>query len=57
VHWVPGSDLLRAECHCTAARDFEDPVPQWDWLLAHPVGHRPGAAAEPVRVPATAGAS
>ncbi len=55
VHWVPGSDRLRAVCHCSAARDFEDPVPLWDWLLAHPVGHEPAAAPEPV--PAAAGVS
>jgi hypothetical protein len=56
VRWVPGSDLLRAECHCSAARDFSDPVVLWDWLLAHPVGHS-ATPAEPVPVPATAGAS
>ncbi|MET1075478.1 MAG: hypothetical protein ABWY11_22715 [Umezawaea sp.] len=55
VHWVPGSDRLRAVCHCSAARDFEDRVVLWDWLLAHPAGHRPDPAAVPV--PAAAGVS
>ena len=61
MRWVPGSDRLRAECHCSAARDFEDPVVLWDWLLAHPVGHQPGTSPkpkpEPIPVPAVAGAS
>lgn len=59
VRWVPGSDLLRAECHCSAARDFEGPVELWEWLLAHPVGHQVATTAEPVRapVPAAAGVS
>ncbi|PRY44583.1 hypothetical protein CLV43_102148 [Umezawaea tangerina] len=56
MHWVPGSDRLRAVCHCSAARDFEDPVALWDWLLAHPSGHRP-AVPEPTPVPAAAGVS
>ena len=36
VHWVPGADRLRAVCHCSAERDFDDPVELWEWLLAHP---------------------
>lgn len=47
IHWLPGSDRLRALCHCGAERDFEDPVELWDWLLAHPDGHRPPGEAEP----------
>ncbi len=39
IHWVPGSDQLRAACHCSAERDFDDPVELWEWLLAHPAGH------------------
>jgi hypothetical protein len=39
IHWVLGTDRLRAVCHCTAEREFEEPVELWDWLLAHPVGH------------------
>jgi hypothetical protein len=58
VRWVPGSDRLLAECHCSATREFEDPVVLWEWLLAHPVGHRPDIPAEQrVPVPATAGVS
>ncbi len=41
VYWLPGTDLLLAVCHCTAERDFDDPVRLWDWLLAHPLDHRP----------------
>jgi hypothetical protein len=46
VHWKLGTDLLVGVCHCGAAHDFEDPVELWNWLLAHPVGHRPGPPAE-----------
>jgi hypothetical protein len=53
VHWKLGTDLLVGVCHCGAAHDFEDPVELWNWLLAHPVGHRPSppaeSAAHPVR--------
>ena len=41
IHWVLGTDRLRAVCHCTAEREFDEPVELWDWLLAHPVGHDP----------------
>ncbi|HKT05413.1 MAG TPA: hypothetical protein VJT31_38335 [Rugosimonospora sp.] len=41
VHWVLGTDVLVGECHCGARREAEDPVELWEWLLAHPVGHRP----------------
>jgi hypothetical protein len=41
VHWQPGADLLVGVCHCGAAHDSEDPVELWNWLLAHPDGHRP----------------
>ncbi|MEU8639189.1 hypothetical protein AB0C38_43950 [Amycolatopsis sp. NPDC048633] len=39
IHWVLGTDRLRAVCHCSAEREFDDPVPLWEWLLAHPEGH------------------
>jgi hypothetical protein len=39
VHWVLGTDRLRAVCHCSAEREFEDPVELWAWLLDHPDGH------------------
>ena len=39
IHWVLGTDRLRAVCHCSAEREFDDPVRLWDWLLAHPEGH------------------
>lgn len=39
IHWVPGTDRLRAVCHCSAEREFDDPVGLWEWLLAHPGGH------------------
>ncbi|MBB4932895.1 hypothetical protein F4561_003715 [Lipingzhangella halophila] len=42
VHWVLGTDLLRAVCHCGAERLFEDPVELWAWVLAHPDGHGGG---------------
>ena len=60
IHWVLGTDRLRAVCHCGAERIFEEPVELWEWLLAHPDGHtvadpppspRPRP---PVREPATA---
>lgn len=40
IHWVLGTDRLRAVCHCGAERIFEDPVELWEWLLGHPDGHR-----------------
>ncbi|WP_181383442.1 hypothetical protein [Streptomyces sp. NWU339] len=48
IHWVLGTDRLLAVCHCGAEREFEDPVELWDWLLAHPEGHHPPAAAAPL---------
>jgi hypothetical protein len=58
IHWVLGTDRLRAVCHCGAERIFEEPVVLWEWLLAHPDGHT--AAGPPphprVREPATASA-
>jgi hypothetical protein len=39
VHWVPGTDRLRAECHCSVEREFEDPVELWEWLLDHAASH------------------
>lgn len=41
IHWVLGTDRLRAVCHCHAEREFEDPIELWEWLLAHPEGHAP----------------
>ncbi|MFC3890588.1 hypothetical protein ACFOWZ_03825 [Lentzea rhizosphaerae] len=41
VHWVLGTDRLRAVCHCDAEREFEDPVELWEWILDHPIGHTP----------------
>ncbi|MEV0052620.1 hypothetical protein AB0I53_17380 [Saccharopolyspora sp. NPDC050389] len=58
IHWVLGTDRLRAVCHCSAEREFEDPVQLWEWLLAHPAGHHPAEpgpelpGGEPVLVPA-----
>lgn len=42
IHWVLGTDRLRAVCHCGAERVFEEPVELWEWLLAHPDGHDGG---------------
>ena len=39
IHWVLGTDRLRAVCHCGAEREFEDPAELWEWLLSHPEGH------------------
>jgi hypothetical protein len=44
VHWLPGTDQLLGTCHCGAQHTALDPVELWDWLHAHPVGHRGGAA-------------
>jgi len=46
VHWMLGADRLLAVCHCSAEREFEDPIELWEWLLAHPVGHD-GTPADP----------
>ncbi|WP_460960168.1 hypothetical protein [Parasphingorhabdus pacifica] len=55
IHWVLGTDRLRAVCHCSAECEFDDPVQLWEWLLAHPVGHdttgaerAPSPVAEPI---------
>jgi hypothetical protein len=56
VHWIPGTDTLRGVCHCGAERAAEEPVELWDWLLAHPDGHRsPQAAVSPAQRPGRAG--
>lgn len=47
VTWLPGSDQLRARCHCGAEHVDEDPVAAWSWLLAHPVGHDRGTGTAP----------
>lgn len=44
IDWEPGSDALRGTCHCGARRACDDPVEMWDWLLAHPQGHRAEAS-------------
>ncbi|MCU1626026.1 MAG: hypothetical protein JWP64_975 [Pseudonocardia sp.] len=49
IHWVLGTDRLRAVCHCSAEREFEDPVELWEWLLGHPAGHVPAPAPVPPR--------
>lgn len=57
IRWVLGTDRLRAVCHCSAEREFDDPVELWEWLLAHPAGHDPAPSAPdpaPVRAPAVA---
>lgn len=41
IVWLPGTDQLRGVCHCGATQDAGDPATLWEWLLAHPVGHRP----------------
>jgi hypothetical protein len=41
IQWVPGTDTLRGSCHCGAERTAEEPVELWEWLLAHPLDHRP----------------
>lgn len=40
IAWTPGGDRLRGTCHCGAERTGEDPAEMWDWLFAHPSGHR-----------------
>ncbi|WP_433170886.1 hypothetical protein [Actinoallomurus sp. CA-150999] len=58
VRWLPGSDTLLGTCHCGAEHTAQDPVELWDWLLAHPAGHRRPPAAEPPGDPSlTAGAA
>jgi hypothetical protein len=47
IHWVLGTDRLRAVCHCGAERLFEEPVELWEWLLAHPEGHLTEAVPPP----------
>lgn len=41
VDWVPGTDRLLGTCHCGAQHLAEAPADIWQWLLAHPDGHRP----------------
>jgi hypothetical protein len=45
VDWLPGTDVLRGTCHCGAEHTAQDPVAMWEWMLAHPEGHEPRAAA------------
>ncbi|MBL6275029.1 hypothetical protein JMF97_02490 [Micromonospora fiedleri] len=47
IHWMPGTDILRGVCHCGAERVAEEPVELWEWLLAHPQGHRSPAPPAP----------
>lgn len=46
IHWVLGTDQLRAVCHCRAEQLFEDPIELWEWLLGHPDGHDAHPAAD-----------
>jgi hypothetical protein len=46
VIWLPGSDELRAVCHCGAEHLGKDPVEIWQWLLAHPEGHEVAGGGE-----------
>ncbi|RZL77236.1 MAG: hypothetical protein EOP32_25685 [Rhodococcus sp. (in: high G+C Gram-positive bacteria)] len=56
IVWLPGSDLLEGECHCGARHVAEEPAALWEWLLAHPEGHRAvnPHGHRPVDPPATA---
>jgi len=54
IHWVLGTDRLRAVCHCAAEREFDDPVGLWQWLLAHPAGHEQPQPNRPSRQSAQA---
>lgn len=57
IHWVLGTDRLRAVCHCSAEHEFDDPAELWEWLLAHPAGHdaiHSGPDPTPVRAPVLA---
>ncbi|RAY16134.1 hypothetical protein DPM19_04205 [Actinomadura craniellae] len=47
VEWRPGGDRLLGVCHCGAERRADGPVEVWEWLLAHPDGHRPATGGEP----------
>ena len=49
IHWVLGTDRLRAVCYCGAERIFDEPVELWEWLLAHPDGHTPAGPPSPPR--------
>ncbi|MGH3517408.1 MAG: hypothetical protein ACRDQ7_08335 [Haloechinothrix sp.] len=40
IYWKLGTDVLIGVCHCWAEHESDDPVELWDWLLAHPEGHR-----------------
>lgn len=44
IDWLPGTDLLHGTCHCGREHTARDPVEMWDWMLAHPRGHRPREA-------------
>ena len=52
IEWLPGSDLLVGTCHCLAVHEAHDPIAMWDWVLAHPEGHRPGPVTPPSSPPA-----
>ena len=47
VLWLPGTDFLRATCHCLAEKVFDDPIELWTWLLDHPRGHEIGRSPAP----------
>jgi hypothetical protein len=50
VEWYPGTDNLLGICHCGATHIAADPIELWDWLLAHPAGHR-GSTLRPESLP------
>ena len=39
VVFVPGTDTLRAQCHCGAQHESDDPIETWDWLETHRHGN------------------
>ncbi|WP_030255746.1 hypothetical protein [Streptomyces violens] len=51
IHWILGTDRLLAVCHCGAEREFDDPVPLWDWLLGHSDDHQAGPESGPAVTP------
>ena len=51
VEWLPGSDLLRGRCHCSAEAEAGDPIAMWQWLQAHPDHPAEGPAEPAVTLP------
>jgi hypothetical protein len=52
VVWVPGTDLLEGHCWCGASQVADEPIALWEWLTAHPVGHRHESSAGSTPPPA-----